>query len=267
MKSPRILFPALLLGMTVAASANATERHFGFGYESAVLNPGLAQLEPWTTVHAGRVDYFSQLDARLGFQLGLARNLQAGLFWNVSSTARDVQIIDAGLKSRLISTDFQSFSAQVKYKLSDPTADALGSALLVEGYAGPTLVGYEGRVIIDKQLGSLLLAFNLVTAGTEQLDRQSRFVGSFGATAAAGYFLTPNFVASLEARNENGFSSGFDRSVLYLGPTVSYASTRVWLTLAVQPQIVAFKGATTGHHLDLNQNEYVQARLLLGFPL
>jgi hypothetical protein len=55
--------------------------------------------------------------------------------------------------------------------------------------------------------------------------------------------------------------------VLYLGPTISYASTRYWLTLAVQPQIVAFKGATPGHHLDVSHNEYVQARLLLGFPL
>jgi len=74
-------------------------------------------------------------------------------------------------------------------------------------------------------------------------------------------------VTSLEVRNENGYSGQLDRSVLYVGPAISYASTRFWLTLAVQPQVIAFKGKTTGYQLDLDQNEYVQARLLLGFPL
>lgn len=267
MNRSALICGTLLVSTTVSPSVLASERHFGFGYESSVLNPGLAELTPWSTARAGRADYFSRFETRLGFQLGLLRNLQAGLFWNVSSTAEDIQIPGAALKSRLSTTDFQSLSGQLKYKLSDPTADALGSALLLEGQAGPMLVGYEGRLILDKQLGSLLLAFNLVASGVDQLDLQSHFTGSFGATAGAGYFLTPNLVASLEARNENGFSAELDRSLLYLGPTLAYASTRFWLTLAVQPQIIAFKGASAGHHLDLDKNEYVQARLLLGFPL
>ncbi|HEY0463460.1 MAG TPA: hypothetical protein VGC79_04585, partial [Polyangiaceae bacterium] len=82
MKSLAVLCPTLLVALTVSVSAGASERHFGFGYESAVLNPGLAELQPWTTARAGRVDYFSRLEARLGFQLGLLRNLQAALFWN-----------------------------------------------------------------------------------------------------------------------------------------------------------------------------------------
>jgi len=264
---------AALLSVSVASRASASERHFGFGYESTVLSPGLAELEPWTTVRAGRADYFSRLEARVGFKFGLVRNLQAALFWNISSTAEDVQVPGAALKSRLSTTDFQSLSAQLKYKLTDATADALGSALLLEAQAGPLLVGAEARVILDKQLGNLLLALNLVATGYEQLELTSRFVGSFGATAGAGYFLTPNVVASLELRNENSLSKERAESmrslssVLYAGPSVSYASTRFWLTLAVQPQVIAFKGATDGYHLDLTQNEYVQARLLLGFPL
>lgn len=273
MKSLFLLCATLLLSGTVASRAAASERHFGFGYESAVLNPGLAELQPWTTERAGRADYFNRLEARLGFQFGLARNLQAALFWNISSTAEDVQVPGAALKSRLGTTDFQSLSAQLKYKFTDATADAVGSALLLEGQAGPLLVGAEARVILDKQLGNLLLALNLLATGYEQLELTSRFVGSFGATFGAGYFLTPNVVASLELRNENSLSKERDESLrylssaLYAGPTVSYASTRFWLTLAVQPQVVAFKGATDGYHLDLTRNEYVQARLLLGFPL
>jgi len=231
------------------------------------LNPGLSELQPWTTQRAGRVSYYSRLEARLGFQLGVARNLQAALFWNVSSITKDVRLGEAGLKSRLSTTDFESLSAQLKYKLFDPIADALGTALLLEGKAGPQVAGYEARVILDKQLGSLLLGLNLISAGIEQLEIRSRFVGSFGATAGLGYFWTPDFVTSLELRNENGYSGQLDRSVLYLGPSLSYATTHFWLTLAIQPQVVAFKGKTPGYQLDLDENEYVQARLLLGFPL
>ena len=82
-----------------------------------------------------------------------------------------------------------------------------------------------------------------------------------------GYFLTPNFVASVEARNENSHSALFDSSVLYLGPTVSLVNTHYWFTLAVQPQVVALQGSTGGSSLDLSQNEHLQTRLLLGFPL
>jgi hypothetical protein len=258
---------AVFASLTAASSASASERHFGFSYESAVLNPGLAELQPWTTGRVGRADYFNGLDARLGFQLGLSKNLQGALFWNVSSVAEDVHVANATLKTRLIGTDFQALSAQLKYKFTDPVADALGSALLLEGHAGPMHVGFEGRLILDKQLGSLLLGLNLLGGGVEELDQRSRFVGSFGATAGAGYFVTPNVVTSLELRNENGYSGQLDYSVLYFGPTFSYASTRFWLTFAVQPQVVAFKGATPGYHLELHSNEYVQARLLLGFPL
>jgi len=263
----RILCSALLAAMTVPVGALAAERHFGFAYESVVLNPGLAQLQPWTTERVGRADYYNRLEARLGFQLGLLRNLQAALFWNLASITADIRVPGAASNARLSTTSFESLSAQLQYKLFDRTADVTGLGLLVEGQVGPQLVGYEGRVIADKQLGSLLVGLNLFGGGVVQLERRSSFAASFGATAAAGYFLTPTLVPSLEVRNENGYSGQLDRSVLYLGPTISYASTRFWLTLAVQPQVVAFKGATPGQHVDLTQNEYVQARLLLGFPL
>ena len=267
MTPARAFVLTLLTSLTASLSASATERHFGFGYESTVLNPGRAELQPWVTQRVGRDYYYNRVEARLGFELGLARNLQAAVFWNISSTAQDWSLPDGALKSRLYTTNFQSFSAQLKYKFTDATADALGSALLLEGQAGPMDVGFEGRVILDKQLGSLLLGVNLIGGGVEQLELKSRFVASFGATVGAGYFVTPNVVTSLELRNENGFSGQLDYSVLYFGPAVSYAATRFWLTLAVQPQVIALKGATEGYHLDLHQNEYAQARLLLGFPL
>jgi len=170
MKFPGLFLRTLLLCATTSASAAATERHFGYGYESAVLNPGLAQLSPWTTARVGRADYYSRLEARLGFELGVLRNLQAALFWDVSSTTADVRVDPAVHSSRLSTTDFESLSLQLKYKFSDPTTDALGFALLLEGRGGPSLAAFEARAIVDDQLGALLLVCNVFGAGIEPLE-------------------------------------------------------------------------------------------------
>jgi hypothetical protein len=262
----------LLLGLSALSlaprSAHATERHFGFSYESSVLNPGTAEIEPWTTLRVGRADYYNATDARLGFDYGIVKNLEGAFYWNFSSVAEDI-VVPSPMpqKARLNDTELDSFSLDLKYKLTDPVADALGSALYLEGSLGPLLASVEGRLIFDKQVGSLLLAANLVGQRIEHLELRSTSEIAFGAAAAAGYFVTPTFVPGLEIRSENKASTRLDRSVLYLGPSVSLLTEGWWATLAVQPQLTAFKGASSGHSLDLDQNERLQARLLFGFRI
>ena len=263
-----LLCLALLGTLAEAHNVSAAERHFAFSHESTVLGAGQAELQSWTSTRVGRANYYSRLDARLGFQFGLSNRLQAGLLWDLSSTTADIRIPGAALNSRLSSTELQSLSAQLKYELTSPIADALGSALFLEGSAGPLAVGYEGRVILDKQLGAFLLTVNLIGAGQEFLELQARFIGSFGATLAANYFVTPDLGLAFELHEESTIASGsLDQAVLYLGPGISFVSTNYWLTFAATPQVVTFKGATPGNRLDVSQNEYLRARLLLGFPL
>jgi hypothetical protein len=262
----------LLLGLSFVVllaprSACATERHFGFTYESSVLNPGTAEIEPWTTLRMGRADYYNETDGRLAFDYGLVKNLEGAFYWNFSSIAEDLVVPGATQKTRLNDTQFDSFSLDLKYKLSDPVADVLGSALYLEGSLGPLVASVEGRVILDKQIGSLLLAANLVGVGTERLELRSVSEVTLSAVASAGYFVTPTFVPSLEVRSDNSVSKQLDRSVLYAGPSVSLLTEGWWATLALQPQITAFKGKTSGHDFDLDQNERLQARLLFGFHI
>ena len=55
------------------------------------------------------------------------------MYWNFSSIAEDRVIPGASQKTRLNDSEFNSFSLDCKYKLSDPVADVFGSALYVQG--------------------------------------------------------------------------------------------------------------------------------------
>jgi len=262
----------LLLAVAWCAAthrAAAAEHHFGFTEESLVLDPGKTELTPWTTVRAGRTAYYSKLEGRLELGYGFAKNLQGSLFWNFSSVAKDTELPGASETTRLAVSDFESVSGNLKYKLSDPIADALGSALAIEGSYGPELGAVFVQAILDKQFGSLLLAGNVTGEAIWPLDRSDSGVEkrlSFGLSG--GYFVTPKLVAGLEVRDINGFHGKLERSVIYLGPSVSWVSAGFWATFAVEPQLTALKGGTPHEqHLDLDENERVQARALVGFEL
>ena len=256
-----------LIALAAPRVASAAERRFGFTHESSVQASGAAELEPSTDVGAGRDLYYSRMNARLGVAFGLSKHLEGAFFWDLSAITEDVQAPGAAQPARLSTTDFRSATAQLKYKLSDAVADALGCALLVDANYGPFVAGVGGRLVLDKQLGSLLLAGNIFGGDAGQLDRRSTFEGLLGASVAAGYFVTPSFVPSLEVRSETAFDSNIDSSALYVGPSFALLSGKYWATLAIQPQITAFKGSTPGHSLDLTHSEQVQARLSFGFAL
>jgi hypothetical protein len=266
----------LLLGVlgTVATwPAQASERRFTLTYESGVLSPGHVELEPWTTFRFGRERYFSRFDQRLEFEFGVVDNLQTALYWNFSAATADVQ--DAmGTVTRESALEFQGISSEWKYKLSDPVADVLGSALYLEGSLGPSEAEIEAKVILDKRVGSLLLAANLVGEYELEFEREP---GGEAETETelkteldlgASYFLTPDVTLGLELQQVSEIHEGeLEYAVLYGGPVLAVAREGWWAALTVAPQLVAFKGASQNSRLDLDHNEKLRARLLLGFDL
>ena len=104
----------------------------------------------WTTVRAGRRHFYSAFDQRLELELGLAPNQQTSLYGNFGASAEP---LGGPTEARTRKEDFYlaSISNEWKYRLSDPLADAVGSALYFEASFGPKEVELEGKLIIDKQ--------------------------------------------------------------------------------------------------------------------
>ncbi len=73
---------ALLWG---ALTTNAQDRLFTYTYQSTVLNKGQKELEIWNTLRTGRSDFYSRLDNRSEFEVGLGKNFQTAFYLNLTT--------------------------------------------------------------------------------------------------------------------------------------------------------------------------------------
>lgn len=267
-----IVAPLAISAAVVSQPAAAGNRSFVYAQESQVLAPGESELEPWTTFRAGRSRYYSAIDGRLELEHGVAPSLQLALYWNFSTRTQDV-LQDSLTRelTRVSESELASASLALKYQLSDPTADLLGSALYLETTLGPRASELEAEVIVDRSVGRWLLAANLSAelellpvrgdAGSE-LETELALEPSLGAAYQFG-----NGSLGVELRAPLGLASDAKSATLFGGPVARYSSRGFWLALGVQPQLAAFSGSSPGSRLDLSGHERLEARLLAGFPL
>jgi hypothetical protein len=254
-------FRVLVVFTLSAAAAAASERHFTYTYESAVLRPGAWEIEPWATFRAGRSDFYSRLDTRLEAELGLSDRLQTALYLNMKAVTAD---LPGG--GRASSSELEGISSEWKLKLSDPVADRAGFALYGELGAGPSEIELEGKLILDKRVGRFLGALNLVAEHEWSFEEpQTEREKKFEVDAAGCFFLSPRLTVGLELRSHTVVPPGAEptRSALFLGPTLSYASRSWWIAASVMPQLRALAGASDGQ-LDLEEHERVEVRVLFG---
>jgi hypothetical protein len=144
-----------VLFLSVSVFLNAQDRLFTYTYQSSVLNKGQRELEVWNTLRSGRENYYSRLDNRTEFEIGLGKNLQTAFYLNLTSATRTVE---TDLTKSLDTEHEISFSNEWKYKLLDPVANEVGMALYGEYGIGSSEYELEGKLIIDKKINDFTLA-------------------------------------------------------------------------------------------------------------
>ncbi|HZJ55633.1 MAG TPA: hypothetical protein VFD38_15945 [Myxococcaceae bacterium] len=260
---PSVPLLAAVLGVfMVPLSARANDRHFSYTYESAVLAPGEKEIEVWSTYRNGRDTRYTRFDERLEFEIGLLPGLQTSFYVNLTAVGQDVG-------GQLAKSTEVSVSNEWKWRLLDSSVDGIGFALYAEVTGGVDELELEGKLIIDKRFGPLLLAANFVAEheweyGIGETEKELKLDGFL----AAGWFFTPRFMIGVEARNANIIADGtWEHSAFFLGPVVSYSGDGWWMTLTVLPQLPAFKQSEGGGTYVLTDYERFQARLLFSFHI
>jgi len=272
MDGRRMLFLFVLtVSVAIATVSAASQRRFTYTYESGVIARGQVELEPWTTFRAGKEDYYRSFDERIELEVGLTSRLQTSFYLNLHSTT---ELADSSLQT---DSGFDGISNEWKLKLRDPVADPFGLGLYFEWGATSSEVELEGKVIVDKRAGNWLYAFNAT------VEPEWEFITKDGANVEANnelkyefnlagtYFVKPSTSVGIEVRNHNLHiaSEGYDHSVLFAGPVVSYASEAWWATLTVMPQVAKLKGSAIdeGHSLVTSELTKLEVRMIFGVDL
>lgn len=260
----RLVFIAILLS---AMSVYSQDRLFTYTYQSTVLNKGQKELEIWNTLRTGRNDFYSRLDHRTEFEIGLGSSLQTAFYLNLTSKTKT--IADDSVKS--LSTENEiSFSNEWKLKLLDPVVNPFGLALYGEYTIASNEYELEGKIIADKKINKLTIATNAIyelELKPEIKDNEMVWEKENKANLnlAFAYSFSPNFALTLENTFKNVIvESELEHSALYSGLGFSYMMDGFWVNFTALPQIKSFKGQS-GNSLNVNEFEKLQCRLLFSY--
>lgn len=257
----------LLLALSNVTIIYGQDRLFTYTYQSTVLNKGQKEIEIWNTLRTGRTDYYSRLDNRTEFEIGLGGKLQTAFYLNVTSKT---STIDESSIKTLETENEISFSNEWKLKLLDPVANPIGLALYGEYSIGSNEYELEGKLILDKKLNNLTIASNAVfelelvpvpDVNKTLWEKEKKA----DINLAFAYSFTPKFALTLESIYKNVFvDNKLEHSALYSGLGFSYSLQNFWINFTALPQITSFKG-NTDSSLNLNEFEKIQFRLLFSY--
>ncbi len=103
----------ILLALANFVQVNAQDRLFTYTYQSTVLNKGQRELEIWNTMSTGRNDFYSRLDNRTEFEIGLGHNLQTAFYLNLTSKTSTLE--DASGKYLKTGNEMESWNQGIKF--------------------------------------------------------------------------------------------------------------------------------------------------------
>ena len=219
---PSIFFVSIF----AAAYAFADPRHFTYVYEATIEEPGEVELETWTTWQTRKpADHgFEEADFRHEIEFGITNTLQASVYladWSYVRSKKSDQVA------------FSDAALELIYSIYNPEKEPIGLAVYEEIEGGDQRFGSESKLIAQKNLRPVLLAYNVtveaIWQGKELAEREAEFQQSFGGS----YKLNRHFSIGAECMHEIAFPawSRVEDPVISGGPDVSIRAGKWWATI------------------------------------
>jgi len=256
MNTPRVICSAGIVLFIVGAGdvAHAGQRRFTYVYEATTAPKGQWEYEQWVTWKTSKESnrHFDRFDFRHEVEYGVTDRFQLALYlsdWRYEENRAEG-------KHR---GDWRDFAVETILNLSNPVTDPIGWALYGEVKIGDELLELEGKIIAQKNLGSLVIAYNATIEAEWEGDRYEEDNGEFQQTFGVSYQFSPKFLAGVELLHEIAipdWRGAQGKAAVFLGPNFSYRSSSWWATLTPLFQVS-----------DIEDEPDFQLRMLLGFEL
>ena len=207
---PKVILYLLFLPSVCFAGA----RHFSYVYEAPTSPPGSIEIENWATSNFN--DGLSGLQFRHEIEIGVTEQFQASVYlanWDYtrSSDNRGVH--------------YQSSALELIYNLTNPVAAPIGISLYQEIGAGRRKFESETKLIVQKNFGPLILAYNLVLEAEWEEQGLHEDTGEVQQALGASYEISPRMSMGAEILHEivlPGWRGSAAENNFFIGPNVSY---------------------------------------------
>ncbi|MDB6070751.1 MAG: putative secreted protein, partial [Verrucomicrobiales bacterium] len=177
--------------------------------------------------HSGGAD---ELSFSHEIEFGVSENFEVDLYlseWNWE------KVDGEGSKST-----WESAGIEGLYSLSNPTSDAIGSAVAVEAQFGDGFWVLEPQLRFQKNFGPLITMLNVVVAN--EFVRDETDGQEFSQSLGAAYQVTPNFFVGADVSHATTYVDWkHGENEWYAGPAVHFRTNTVWATLGASFRLSA----------------------------
>lgn len=240
----------LFLTLTIPSLALASDRLFTFTYEATTQPKGAVEYEQWVTWKTDKdVDStFDRIDFRHELEFGITDNFQLGIYlsdWRYEG-GRSVDNDGAS---------WRNVAVEGILNFTSPTTDLLGLALYGEVKLGDELLVLEGKILLQKNIGPFVLAYNGIIEAEWEGEHFEEDIGEFGNTLGVSYQISPAWSVGAELVHEIEYEdwSQWGDHVVYAGPNIAFRGNGWWVTVTPLFQVT-----------DVENEANFQTRLLFG---
>lgn len=224
----------ILSAIAFSQLAEAGSRRFGYSYETTTMPAGAMELETGVTWKSGQ-DSDGEFDFRHEFEFGFSDRLQLAFYfadWSVEKAAGK----SSGAK-------FNDVAVEAIYNLTDPIAGTFGSALYGELKGSGDFIGLEGKLLLQKNIGSWLFVYNVGAEIAWENDYQND-VAELMQSAGTSYQINPNWSIGAEILHEIAVPGAdtLGANGFYIGPDVSWRYHRISATVTGLWQLTSVAG-------------------------
>ena len=263
-----------LVLMAATLGCQASERLFGYVYETETLPKGGIEYEQWLTYrNAKSQGNYTRWDLRHELEYGLTDVLQTSFY--INHTLVDQEGVEDLNEDGTVNVldqesewEFKGISSEWIYNVLSAYSDPIGLALYFEGTVSETEGELEQKLLLQKNFfdDKLVVAINAVVEEEFDLETGNSDVeGKCEVSGGIAYKITPKFSLGIEAKNQRVYPDNFDfeeHSVWFVGPNVHYGDSRWFATVTVLPQVSGHPDQGNGQNFD--DNERIEVRLIAG---
>jgi hypothetical protein len=222
-------FTAVLIGSATVAVADP--RPFTFTSDTYAVGKGGFEYEQWLTWrhHKDEEPGFDRYDIRHEFEFGIADNFDLAVYlpsWRYEDSQERK------------GTKFDSVDIEAIVYFLNPRKDFIGLGLYNEIKVGEEFLGFETKLLVQKDIGQWVFAYNLVletnVEGVFDNELENEVEGELKHSVGISYAVTPGLLIGVEAFVESVYAdwSVYEKTTVYAGPVISFQGhEHFWFTL------------------------------------